>query len=374
MWLLASCLYVSDEELARRVAEGTIVEDSGGDTSVDPLVLSDLSVDWGLTSGGLELVIEGSGFLPEAKVWFGTKPATILSVEATQITLLTPEFTTEGVATVRVDQNGESASLEQYFDYYEEGEGKLGLSGALFTVNFVGGYWTEPAQTVSSLYLRFVRPIADYTYWKNWSPELDTCASNADPGYVFDPYDLAKLDPDVSLTVIDATGERSASLPWSASYGGFVLDPLHESLLATTRGYNIPAFTAVGFPEMEVDNLFTTAGAWTVESPLIGGANQPKVSREGISLVWSGEGGEAMIMNVGLESAGGLPLQEEFYCAMVDDGEFTIPAELTSDWPVGRSVHLMLGRYLPNTGTVSFNHAIAGAPAVNFQYGAVELQ
>ncbi|HET9597964.1 MAG TPA: IPT/TIG domain-containing protein, partial [Anaeromyxobacteraceae bacterium] len=84
-----------------------------------PPTLAALSPITGPISGGTQVTLSGSGFVDGAQVRFGANPATVSSVQPTQIVALTPLGAVGGVDVVVVNPDGQVATLAGGFTYFQ---------------------------------------------------------------------------------------------------------------------------------------------------------------------------------------------------------------------------------------------------------------
>jgi hypothetical protein len=223
------------------------------------------------------------------------------------------------------------------------------------------------------LYAHLIHPIPTFQYWRNWATELDTCGEYPDPGYVATPYDFGGPESDSVATLLDPSGE-SLQIPWDAGYGGWVYDPLPNDWLITAADYRLQAPEVGGLPPLSLDPFFTTSPNWSVTYPAIDSTEPPTINRDDFRLEWTVSGAEAVLVQVGLEEGTSGDFVDEFSCAVVDDGEFTLPAERVAAWPDGAGIQILVGRYLPPAGEVSFNGSRSSMTAVSWKWGALQWE
>lgn len=81
-------------------------------------IITSITEDKGLTTGGETVTITGQNFLPNAKVFFGAKLATIVSETETEIVVTTPTGT-QGIAVVKVENTDKQFAVGD-FNYYAD--------------------------------------------------------------------------------------------------------------------------------------------------------------------------------------------------------------------------------------------------------------
>lgn len=355
---LAACLYISDEELAVALAERA----AGG----GPPRLDSVTPTAGLSSGGEELILAGHGLGEDVEVRFGDQVAEVTSADAERLYVVAPPADAEGPVEVSVRRGAKVDRLDAGYTYWADGTDLVGAVGSLWYFQRRGGYWAASEVDEASLQFKLVQPAPAYEYWRYWSTALDTCSTNPPSPYTFVPYDLGAVDPDVRAELVAPSREASAG--WDATYGGFVNEDFPVAALLTTQPWKLLPLQVQGFPPFETTELMLTPSAWELSAPRIDGDLMLPASVDPLVVRWSGGGATAVVLQVGLIGADGF--ESEVFCAATDDGEFEVPASFTADWPAGREVHLLVGRYVAPSGTLAFNHARAAVYVLDWRYGA----
>lgn len=360
---LAGCWFISDDELAQAIAERT--------ASQAPPRLVSLEPTWGLTSGGEEIVLTGKNLGEDVEVWFGDEPAEITAADGDRLHLLAPVTDTEGAVEVSVRRGDKVDRLDDAYTYWFDGTDQVGLVGSLWYFQRRGDYWASSEQDAASLWFKIVQPAPEYTYWKYWSEELDTCSANPPSPYAFTPYLLGADDPTLTVDLTSSTSETIAT--WDATYGGFVNEDFPVRALLTTQSWRLQDVEVPGFPVFGTSELMITPSSWEVATPRIDAATLAPTDVSPLRVTWSGSGAVATVIQVGLLGPDG-DFEAEVFCAATDDGEFEVPASFTSAWPSGREVHLLVGRYVAPTGTIPSTHARSAVYVMDWRYGAVRTE
>ncbi len=363
LWL-AGCLYISDDELAQAIADRRVATGAPRLEGLDPWA--------GLMSGGEEVVLSGRNLGTDVEVRFGSQLATVTAADAERMYVTAPQSDEEGLVEVSVTRGEDVDRLARRYSYWADGTGLVGATGTMWYFQRRGGYWAESTADAASLSFKFIEPAPAYDYWKYWAPTLDTCVTYAETPYTFVPYDLGAVDPGVTATLTAATAEVTAT--WDAAYQGFVNEEFPVRTLLTTQSWKLQEVEVAGFPTFATTELMLTPAAWELASPRIDGANLTPTVVSPLALEWSGSGAVSVIVQLGLMDPAGQEFEDEVFCAMVDDGSFEVPAELTEAWPANRDVHVLIGRYVEPAGVLAFNHAGAAVYVVDWRYGALRSQ
>ncbi len=358
-WAVSGCFWISDDDLAAAVAE----------REAAPPRVDAVSPTYGLTTGGEEVTLTGRGLGPDVEVRFGDVVAEVKGAEADQVRVLAPPAEAEGSVEVSVRRGDQVSRLDEAYDYWADGTDLVGVVGSLWYFQRRGDYWAASEVDEAFLHFRMIRPEPEYVYWRYWSEALDTCSANPPSPYTFTSYDLGATEPELQATLTSATTEATAT--WDADYGGFVADPFPVRALYTTQSWRLQPVEVEGFPPFATAELMVTPGAWEVTAPRIDGSTLSPASITPLTVTWSGSGAVATLIQVGLMSADDVEMEAELFCAVTDDGSFEVPAEFTAGWPLGRDVHLLVGRYLAPVGTLDYTHARAAVYVMDWRYGAV---
>lgn len=255
-------------------------------------------------------------------------------------------------------------------DTAADATGLVGAIGEFAMFKVVGGYWAEEDYRRASL--SFIEPAPEWTFWKYWAPELDSCLHIDSAGresFTYDP-GLEKLDTKGGTVTLTELSYTSFDLDWNRN------DLVYER-------YDIPAaqYIAGGVYTMDIDGSAVlpdsrVAGAYylpepfQVTSPPIDGMELQDITLP-VAVRWTGGApAEAVLIQIGMLNASGTTFEEQVYCAARDDGSFEVPEKLWTSWAPGRTVNIIVGRYLTGDGTLPWNNASVGTVGQYYLYGA----
>ena len=187
---------------------------------------------------------------------------------------------------------------------------------------------------------------------------LDTCTLNYASTATF----TALLPNTSSLALTKPTTGR-VSLAQDATYNYIYSKELTSSdfTVGSTYGLN-PITTDPDFPEFSMKGIIETPATFKVSAPAIHGTSPPNVSQS-TTLSWSGSGGDYMIAYF-LRYEGSAVI-DEVSCVMKDDGSFTVPSTVWSDWSKGDQVSVLIGRAIESSTTLPYNNADNGVVGIH---------
>ncbi|GDX80817.1 hypothetical protein LBMAG42_26280 [Deltaproteobacteria bacterium] len=363
LWL-GGCLYISDEDLAIAQAERVV--------AVPEVQLSSVEADWGLTTGGEDVVLTGKNLGDDVEVRFGETVAEVLSADPERMHVRAPARDEEGAVEVVV-QRGESVDrIDGAYTYWANGTDLIGAMGSVWYFQRRGGYWASSEQDSATLQFRLIEPAPAYDYKTYWAAELDTCEVNPVTPYSFTAYNLGGIDPDAVAQV--ASGDTVVDAPWDVEYQGFVQPEFPVRTLLTTQPWKLLPLNVEDTPGIATTELFVTPASWELVTPKIDGATETRADVNGLHVTWTNAGGSAVLLQLGLIKSGGDGFEAEVFCSLVDDGSFDVPATITEGWGDNRELHILIGRYVEPTGVIEFNGSKAAVMFVDWRYGALRSE
>lgn len=336
----------------------------GGSLSID-----DVDPWWGISDGGLEVTVTGSGFTSGTEVFFGGTEATVNNRTSSSLLVETPEFSgideSMGYETVavKVEDESDSDSAQDAFTYYLDGANKAGAIGSIEWI-----HWSQSAKSglsggsslsdygVAGLY--FITPPRDMNYWDLWAGSADSCT---DASYDFttvtgDVY-LIEMGP-TSITLAPSSGSNT-TLSWDSSYGGyFNTADMSSAQVPSSTTFDLRSITAGYAPEdFNVSNAAKSSSTFTLTSPLIDNSTLPLVSQSSLNFTWSTTGsGQRVMLYLAMMNSSGTTL-DEIWCVATDDGSFTVPSSAWSTTWTSRSfMWIQVGRAVEDAGTLPYNN------------------
>lgn len=367
--MLASACWVGSDQVARKVGDVPTETDTDTDTPIGELAFIGLSATVGSNAGGLAVQVKAETLDPaDVEVTFGGVPATIVGAEAEVVEVLTPAVGLEGSVDVVVRSAGRTVRAPSAFYYWEDGQDRAGLLGTVNNYDFERGYdlasffgdsgrgYPEQARGATLL---FSEPV-QMRWWEVYADALDTCVRDhtyqgesvvfLQPG--FDGVDLDDLElesnDDGDVYFLDR--ERGSWTP------GALLDlELPEGgpgWLAGTVG------DAVRMPR----------DGFRVSSPNMD-SNPAFVDSPNFDLRWTGgtAGDVVLVQMYRYNSLGSL--QDDVTCALVDDGQHSIPAGVFTGWAIGGPMAVAVGRATESSATLPWNGAEVRVYGVSWWYG-----
>ncbi len=360
MLSLLGCYYISDDELAAAIQEHNVAAGPVSVASVEPA--------WGLTTGGEELVIRGKGFSEDVEVSFGGAVAEVTRASTDTLYVTAPAHEGEGEVDVAVSRGDIVGHLDGGYTYWADGEGLIGLVGSIWYFQKRGGYWSASEQDEANVQFRAISPVEEFDYSKSWAASLDTCEANPVSPYTVAPYDLGALTDNAGAVL--TSGAETIHAAWDKSYSGWSNLDVPVDQFYTTQTWVLQPIEVPNGPTFETNRALVSPASWEVTSPRIDGASMATASLDGLKLSWTNPGGTTVLLQLGLIASGGTGFESEVFCALNDDGSFTLPPSATAGWPANREVHILVGRYVHPAGTIPFSGATADGLFVDWRYGA----
>jgi hypothetical protein len=347
--LLSGC-WLSNAEITNKWED----PDTEPDTDPQGITTEIRSIEptFGTDAGGVRVAIEVDSVGPDPEVRFGAAVATIVSIQDGVIEVDTPRGT-EGPVDVTVSSGGGSATAEDGFWLWEDGQGEYGTVGALFWTDYVGDLARLGYVDAGTAWFQLVRPTED-GYDAIYGTGLDRCTiTDLEPDH--EPYDLQAMD-----VQLQGSGAGTFSLPYDPE-GDWYVSELGQSAFVSGVEYRLlPPDGDAPWPAFGIDPIATTPGAFTVSAPdfevvRLDGSRGQGVTRS-FTLAWSTQqtGDYLTVTLVRWGPAGTFdpdPVAlEQARCLLEDDGSFTVPSNLFSGWSAFYPIDLYIGRTL-ETGT-----------------------
>lgn len=326
--------------------------DTDADSDADSLRISSVSPEYGTTAGNAAVVITGAGFDNTASVRFGGSAATVQSVTATEIRVITPTASGEGAVDVKVTTDTNDGTLTSGFYYVADATGKMGVLGEISWYHYVGEGWLSSVQDEGYAWYVYTEPSST-KYWQLLTSTMDSCSS----GYSSTAEIYTSSVVGGTNATWQASNGETLTFGWQSSYSNYDLPTLTNNQFVQSGTYDQDIIASGGvFPDFAMPNIARTPSSFTVTSPNISGSNLPYVSRNAFTLGWNGSGGDYMTASFQLYDAAGTSVVESVSCALNDDGSFTIPSGVWRSWASNRALVILLGRTQTGTGKVPYNN------------------
>jgi len=362
--------------------------DADADADADPIHIQSVDPAWGSNGGGTSVTIAGGPFDQTAKVYFvgaATKQGNVGIVSQSQITATVPASTDVGFVDVKVVTDTSSGTATSAFQYWADGSGKNGMIGGIEWYHYVGSYWNGTPTDFGDAFAFFVDPTTESYQTMFFSGALDQCASNyagtldrMNPTNIGAP--AIKIDTPsggnfrLTQSTLDSDGDGNADYPWYYSYPDSDGDGYRNDLRSAeyTQGgtYGLEAVNASGFPSFDLNDVAKTPSqGFQVNTPALGGTTVPTLPAN-IHLTWTGSGGDYMVATLNRFNAAGTQVAESVTCTMRDDGDFTVPNSVWTNYPSGVQVTILVGRVVEGGGTLPYDDANSGVVGTYWLIGA----
>jgi hypothetical protein len=359
-------------------SETGIETDTDTDTDTEPprpIDIDQISPDYGTTTGGLEVEILGGPFDNSAEVFFGTEPGVVQTVSADRLTVATPA-NTEGVVDVEVVTDTRNGGAAGAFTYWLDGTDQIGAVGEVSWYHYLGNYWADPPPTdYGHSFMFFVVPTPA-PGWQIWyTNTFDSCESEhayAGPDVFTVELGAATLDLTVPTSGATMTLERNSEYPYYYAYpdsnGNSYADDMAAVEFQTNGAYGLQPIASTSFPPIQASSIAATPGSnLDVTLPNLDAAEVPRVSQN-FTLQWNGTPGDYILAYFLRYESGAVV--ETVSCALEDDGNFSMPSSVWSDWHADEQVTFVIGRARVGTSVLSHNHATTGVTGVYWVVGA----
>ncbi|MCB9743223.1 MAG: IPT/TIG domain-containing protein [Alphaproteobacteria bacterium] len=356
--LLGGCQYGLDS--IDSVPLATDSEDEGDQRCAgQPVCITELSPDWGPTSGGTQVTVRGVGFGPGPSIFFGNAELDVTVTGTDELVITTPGVPVEGGVDVRVDGRDGSYTLTDGFTYSDSGPPDTGSGGddsgggggddsgevqptgqtgglieATYTVVGCPACFNMSDYLSSSVVAVFHTPVN--ASWYDWLGPQGGCVQNPTRG------GLASQGYDLGQWAYLSSGSTSLSLRRESTQGLTIYNtgPLGQ--------YDIPRNAAMDFSVAGGGNLGAFELADVVETSEGFSDIQPvailndqnnafgaSVQSGNATFTWSPNSlAESFVVGVGVYNRGGSFLGE-VVCHTSDSGRFTVPAGYLQGYPSG---------------------------------------
>ncbi|MAA78926.1 MAG: hypothetical protein CL916_06670 [Deltaproteobacteria bacterium] len=287
-------------------------------------VISNITPQFGSTSGGTEVTISGGPFDASAYVDFGGYPAQVISNNGISLVVQTPSFPGEGTSDITINTNDGSQTAFSAFQFFADGTGQTGGIGSVYYITSTGDYWGSTTVELSGANMTFVSPT-QFQWWEFNTTSMDTCSNSSYqyPG-VFTVYDFGQS----SISLSGNAGNMS--LLWDTSTNLFATENITSSLSNNTT-YSLNAMSG-GMAGFSVSNIMRSSQSSIVYTPAISGSTVPSISQYQ-SFSWSPSGADWIHIRLARLDPISLNYSEEVNCIVLDDGSFIIDGSQWGSWP-----------------------------------------
>lgn len=334
------------------------------DTDSSDVDITGISPYYGTTAGGTEVTIRGGPFDSSPVVLFDDEAAQVQTANTTALTVLTPVYGEEAAVDVTVTTDAGSVTAEQAFYYFQDGTGLLGSVGNFVWNEYGGNYWADDPEDFGSAYAWFISPM-EYDAWKAYASAMDSCASD----YTGSPTTVYVYDIGADSITLSVGSSHEVVLELHPQEGYYHDDELESGDFSRYGTYDLEQFDSSTFPEFSVDGFLFTPYEVDLNSPNIQGSTLEPLSRSDLNFTWDVEGpGDWLTLELYLMDQLQIDVEETITCVMSDDGQFSVPTSVWSNYPTGRVVLVALSRWQLPDGVIPFNNSTSGMAGVHRQY------
>lgn len=325
--------------------------DSNPDTGNEntSIVISNISPNFGSTSGGTTVTITGGPFDTSTTISFDGYVGTIMSNNGSTIQVVTPSFPAESTADVQINTSIGTRTEYAGFTYFADGSGQTGMIGYLNYLTLTGTYWDDSTYESASGMLTLLQP-SSLQWWQLSSSAMGSCVSSnyeyTDSIYIIDPSESALYLQGSSNTI---------SLFWDPTTYLFSNSSLNPSELPDNSYFTLSPLsqTLKGFT---VSNLAQTSQTPIVTSPSISGSSPPNISQNQ-SFSWVISGASWIIIRMGLTDPNSTSYVDEVTCVTSDSGYFTVDSSKWNTWISGNQVDVYFTRAIEQVTTLPHNNS-----------------
>jgi hypothetical protein len=335
--------------------------------------ITGIEPSFGTDAGGTTVLLTGA-FGPNTTVELGGVPATVLSSTPTTLEVLTPAMPWTGQVDVEVHEGAQRDVLEDGFQYWADATGQTAATGAVATLEMVGGYWVDPVD-IAWASVAMTQPGSRWHVWQAYAPAMNTCAFD----YTY-PEPTPLQTSATSMTFSSPSGPGFTLLPDPSSPGWFSETSLLLGVEAVPGAtYDLmPLPGSVDWPSFTQPSAVTLPDPFSIQSPYVYGISMDSVDRT-FSVTWTGgSAGDHVLLYLTRQWYDATT--DQWYddgvvtCAADDTGAVTIPGSVWPDWYAGDVVLLELGRVVEDGGVMPHNNGHNDIAGINWVLGAVQTR
>ena len=349
-------------------ADGDSDSDSDSDSDADTdMSISSVSPDWGTTAGGTSVTLNGTFAATSGEVLFGAKAGSVQSWTTSSISVSTPSQSAEGVYDITVKSGSNEVIETGGFTAFEDASGKASVLGSLNWWDYNENVY-DPGQDFGNSTM-FMNVPLDFHWWEFYGASEDSCSDNfstSKPLSVYSDFDVPQIQFKQSTRTVTMNWEESA-LRW---YGEYT-----SSSLGQGSAYDLQAVNSPVYPSFSIADISRGPKAFTVTSPAaVTGAFQ-YLSRTGLNFSWSASGADAIMINIVVTPTGDFADSvHDVTCWVKNDGSFTVPPSLFSQWGSDNYAYLIIGAAKEGTGINPVDNGDARVAGVYWRVSAAVTQ
>lgn len=247
----------------------------------------------------------------------------------------------------------------------EDATGLAGAVGAIETSRLLGTYWEEGATGSTTVWWGLVEPT-DWHYADYFGGNPDSCTTHLGFPRVT-VYDLGVAN----ATLMNGS---NALLTTPGEDGFFALEAA-EGEIPTGLSFDLAPLDGGELDGMAVAGLVETATPLTLESPALGGESLIPLGAEDLTLRWSAPDADAVYVIVRrMDAADPTRLVEQLGCAVVNDGEFTVPADAWDGvFESGEWLYVYVGAVAESLAILPLNGSDSRLVGIDWSVGAAKV-
>ncbi|MFT5585532.1 MAG: hypothetical protein ACI9VR_003124 [Cognaticolwellia sp.] len=347
-------------------ADGDGDSDTDSDTDTD-MSISGLTPDWGTTAGGTVVTLNGTFTASSGEVLFGTKAGSVQNWSTNSISVSTPSQSTAGLLDITVKSGSNEVVETEAFTTYQDATGQASVLGTL--------NWWDYNENVYESGLdfgdgsMFMNVPLDIHWWELYAASEDSCSDNfvSSKGLsVYSDFEVSQVQLKQSTRTVTMSWQEP-NLRW---YGEYT-----SSQLGQGSAYDLQSVNSAVYPTFSIADAARGPKAFTVTSPAaVTGAFQ-SLSRTGLNFSWSASGADAVMINIVVTPTGDFAdAVHDVTCWAKNDGSFTVPSSLFSQWGSGSIAYLIVGAAKEGTGTNPIDNGDARVAGVYWRVSAAQTR
>jgi len=342
--------------------------DGGGDTAAPiDIAVDTLDPVYGLLAGGDSVLITGGPFAADALVTFGGQPAELRTWKTDELRVMTPASSTSGWTEVAVSTSAGSGANSKAYRYFRDGTGQVGMVGLIERSHPLGALASTGDAGLGTV--AFIAPKAGTSWWLTQAPDWDTCRSSYVPSLGWEYWDPG-------TTVLELEGRDGDHLPmaWDSveqAYNGIDgTGTLPVDRIVPGEIYDIFDFGGTELPTFSAAAVTEIPAGLTVTQPELNSTTL-RLGATDLSFAWDTTNtADGIYLTLTLANATSGDQIEKVTCLAVDDGAFTVPSDVFTQWSSGLTLYMKIGRGLESSATLPLNNADIGVVGAYALLGA----
>lgn len=346
--------------------------DGDGDSDTDSDTDTDMSIDsvtpnWGTTAGGTTVVLNGTFTSAAGDVLFGSNKGTVQNWGTSSISVNTPSQSAEGVYDIVVTSGSNEVVATEAFTALQDATGVASVMGTVNWFDYNENVY-EPGQDTGNASM-FMNVPLDIHWWELYAASEDTCSDNfvSSKGLsVYSDFDVSQVQLQQSSRTITMNWQE-ANLRW---YGEFT-----SASLGQGSSYDLQEVTSPVYPAFSITDAARGPKAFTVTSPSAVTGSFQTLTRTNLNFSWSASGADAILINIVVTPTGDFAdARHDVTCWAKNDGSFTVPPSLFSNWGSGSIAYILVGAAKEGAGTNPVDNGDARIAGIYWRVSAAETR